>query len=163
MDGVQADFFTAWARLHDKDRYKEIGDKEAREASIADMAARGPEFVEDFFTNLEPLPGGTKLVAWLKDNSIPFTILTAPLRNQHNASIRGKCAWLDQHNLGTSETAKFDGFKERYAVIGGRVNLLVDDHKKYISRWEEKGGIGILYRDDRVNSVIDQLKTIYNV
>jgi hypothetical protein len=163
MDGVQADFFTAWARLHNKDRYKEIGDKEAREISIVDMSARGPEFVEDFFTNLEPLPGGTKLVAWLKDNKIPFTILSAPLRDQHSASVKGKRAWLDQHNPGTSETAKFDGFKERYAVTGGRANLLVDDHKKYISRWEERGGIGILYRDDRVNSVIDQLKTIYNV
>lgn len=162
MDGVQADFFTAWARLHDKDRYKEIGDKDAREASIADMSSRGSEFVENFFTNLTPLPGGTKLVAWLKANSIPFTILSAPLRDQYAASIKGKQAWLDQHNPGTSNTAKFDGFKERYAVTSGQANLLIDDHKKYISRWEEKGGIGILYRDDRVDDVIDQLKEIYN-
>ena len=163
MDGVQADFFTAWARLHNKDRYKDIGDQEAREISIADMAAKGPEFVEDFFTNLEPLPGGTKLVAWLKDNGIPFTILSAPLRDQRSASVRGKRAWLDQHNPGTSETAKFDGNKERYAITGGRANLLIDDHKKYIGRWEERGGIGILYRDNQIDNVIDQLKTIYNV
>lgn len=162
MDGVQADFFTAWARIHDKDRYKEIGDKEAREASIADMASRGPEFVEHFFANLDPLPGGIKLVTWLKDNSIPFTILSAPLRDQHTASIKGKRAWLDQHNPGTSDTAKFDGNKERYAVTGGRSNLLIDDHKKYISRWEERGGIGILYRDNQVNKVITQLTQIYN-
>jgi hypothetical protein len=163
MDGVQADFFTAWARIHDKDRYKEIGDKEAREISIADMAARGPEFVKDFFTNLDPLPGGTKLVAWLKANSIPFTILSAPLRDQRSASVQGKRAWLDRHNPSTSDTAKFDGNKERYAVTGGRVNLLIDDHKKYISRWEERGGIGILYRDDRVDEVISRLKEIYSV
>lgn len=163
MDGVQADFFTAWARLHNKDRYKEIGDKEAREISIADMSARGSEFVEDFFTNLEPLSGGTKLVAWLKDNKIPFTILSAPLRDQRSASVKGKRAWLDRHNPGTSNAAKFDGFKERYAVTGGRANVLVDDHKKYINRWEEKGGIGILYRDDRVNEVIRYLSEIYDI
>jgi hypothetical protein len=41
--------------------------------------------------------------------------------------------------------------------------LLVDDHKKYINRWEERGGLGILYRDDQVDEVISRLKEIYGV
>jgi len=169
MDGVQADFFTAWAKWHSAkfddpavNRYKDIGDRERRDASIAELTAEGPQFIEDFFAGLGPLPGGMVLVRWLKDNGIPFTILSAPLRDNHEASIAGKKSWLDQYNPGTSGSAIFTGVKEKYAKVNGQPNILVDDHKKYITRWEEKGGKGILYRDDQVNSVIEQLKQIYD-
>lgn len=170
MDGVQADFFTAWARWHnDKfkqdhvERYKDIGDRAAREQSIGELASEGDEFVEQFFANLPTLPGGMRLVAWLKQNRIPFTILSAPMRYRNAASIKGKLAWLDRHNPGTSSTAQFSGAKERYALKGGRSNILVDDHKKWVQNWIDAGGTGILYRDDRVNDVIRRLAEIYGI
>ena len=161
MDGVQADFFTAWARLFGQERYKDIGDKPAREASIQDLSNRGPEFVEQFFATLPVLPSFAALLSWLKSNDVDFTVLSAPLRGNHEASIRGKLAWLDRHNPGTSARAIFTGDKQRYAVTQGQPNVLVDDFKKYIAAWRDAGGIGILHRDNNLKATLDQLAKVY--
>jgi len=161
MDGVQADFFTAWARLFGQERYKDIGDKPAREASIQDLSDRGPEFVERFFATLPVLPSFAALLSWLKSNDVDFTVLSAPLRGNHEASIQGKLAWLDRHNPGTSAQAIFTGDKQRYAVTQGQPNVLVDDFKKYIAAWRDAGGIGILHRDNNLQATLDQLARIY--
>ena len=170
MDGVQADFFTAWAQWHNRkfgqshvERYKDIGSKEQREQSIAELSAEGPEFIERYFATLPTLPGGQRLIRWLRQNRIPFTVLSAPLRGMHQPSIAGKRTWLDAHNPGTAADAIFTGAKERYATAGGRPNVLVDDFKKYINAWTEAGGIGVLYRDSDVNGAIQQLSKIYQV
>lgn len=170
MDGVQADFFTAWAQWHNRkfgqshvERYKDIGSKEQREQSIAELSAEGPEFIERFFATLPTLPGGQRLIAWLRANQIPFTVLSAPLRGMHGPSIAGKQTWLDAHNPGTAGSAIFTGDKARMATRGGQSNVLVDDFKKYVSAWREAGGIGILYRDSDVGSVIQQLSKIYGI
>ena len=174
MDGVQADFFTSWALWHGEkinnpevQRYKQIGDKEKREESIRALQAEGPEFVYQFFATLPILPNGMALVDWIKQNRIPCTILSAPLRSAPEdkqklitaASIEGKKYWLSQHNPGLPMI--FDGMKERYATKGGQPNVLVDDHKKYISAWESRGGIGILHREQNTDQTIQQLKQIY--
>jgi hypothetical protein len=161
MDGVQADFFTAWARLFGQERYKDIGDKPAREASIQDLSNRGPEFVERFFATLPVLPSFPALLSWLKSNGIGFTVPSAPLRGNEEASIRGKLAWLDRHNPGTSANAIFTGDKQRYAVTQGQPNVLVDDFKKYVGAWRDAGGIGILHRDNNLQATLDQLAKVY--
>jgi hypothetical protein len=170
MDGVQADFFTAWAQWHNRkfgmshvERYKDIGSKEQREQSITELNKEGPEFIENFFATLPVLPSFPKLLEFLHTNQIEFTILSAPLRNNHEASIAGKRAWLDRHNPGSSGTAIFTGMKEKYAVVKGQANVLVDDHKKYIAAWSERGGIGVLHRDNNLQATLDQLKTIYKI
>ena len=163
MDGVQADFFTAWARLFGKEQYKDIGDRAQREVSIADINSRGPEFVEAFFTNLPVLPGAQTLIKFLRDNKIDYTILSAPLRGNEEASIRGKLAWLDRHHPGSSATAIFTGEKQRYATTNGKPNVLVDDFKKYVNAWTADGGIAVLYRWNNVGSAIDQLRDIYGI
>lgn len=161
MDGVQADFFTAWANFEGKSRYKEIGDKDTREQSIMNLTNKGPEFVEKFFADLEELPNFHTVLNWIQGHKIPYTILSAPLRGNHEASIRGKKTWLDQHHPGSSNSAIFTGMKEKYATAGGRPNVLVDDHKKYISRWEQDGGIGVLHRDNNAQATIQRLQEIY--
>lgn len=168
MDGVQADFFTAWAQWHAKkfndpdiQRYKDIGDREQREQSISDLNTEGPEFIAKFFATLPPLPGGQKLIAWLRSNRIPFTVLSAPLRNNEDASIAGKKYWLNQHNPGVA--AIFTSDKGKYATKNGEPNLLVDDFKKYVNVWNAAGGMAILYRDDNVDGVIEQLAKIYGI
>lgn len=170
MDGVQADFFTAWAQWHNKkfgmshvERYKDIGSKEQREQSIAEMNKEGPEFVEEFFATLPVLPGFAELLNFLHSNKIEFTVLSAPLRNNNQASIKGKRRWLDQHNPGSSAGAIFTGNKEKYAVTQGRPNVLVDDYKKYIASWTAKGGIAVLHRDNNVSATIEQLRQIYKI
>ena len=170
MDGVQADFFTQWAHWHNKkfgmshvERYKDIGSKEQREQSIAELSAEGPEFIERFFATLPTLPGGQKLIRWIRTNKIPFTVLSAPLRGMNAPSIAGKKTWLAAHNPGTADSAIFTGQKERLAMAGGHPNVLVDDYKKYINAWNAAGGIGLLYRDADVDSVIAQLAKIYGL
>lgn len=170
MDGVQADFFTAWAQYHAKRhnkpevlQYKDIGDQVAREQSIVEINSEGPEFVYKFFSTLPTLPGGQRLIHWLKQNNIPFTVLSAPLRGNEQASIDGKKYWLDRHNPGTSSNAIFTGEKFHYATKGGQPNVLVDDFKKYINAWKGAGGIAVLYRDADVQSTINRLSRIYKV
>jgi hypothetical protein len=163
MDGVQADFFTAWAKLFGKERYKDIGDRAAREASINDLNQRGPEFIRKFFATLPVLPGAAELIAFLRDNRIPYTVLSAPLRGNEEASIEGKRIWLDRHHPGTSQDAIFTSEKQRYAITGGQPNVLVDDFKKYINAWQADGGIAVLYRWNNVASAIERLKKIYGI
>ena len=171
MDGVQADFFTAWARWHaDKfgqshvERYKDIGSKEQREQSIAELSAEGPEFIEEFFATLPVLPSFPALLSFLNQNRIEFTVLSAPLRGMNAPSIAGKRRWLNEHNPGTAGTAIFTGQKERYAVgPTGQANVLVDDYKKYIQNWSNAGGIGILHRDNNLEATLDRLRDIYKI
>jgi hypothetical protein len=174
MDGVQADFFTQWARwwsskMNDPNIqwYKDIGDKEQREISIAALQAEGPEFVYEFFATLPVLSGCSEILSWINQNKIPCTILSAPLRSPKEdkrkvitqASIEGKKYWLANHN--PNMPAIFDGNKDRYATKGGQANVLIDDHKKYISGWENSGGIGILHRWNNTQETIQKLNDIY--
>ena len=168
MDGVQADFFTAWAQWHNQkfgqghvQRYKDIGSREQREQSISELNQEGPDFIAKFFATLPTLPGGQKLIQWLRQNKIPFTVLSAPLRGNEPASIAGKKYWLSQHNPGVA--AKFTSEKQQFAHHHGQPAVLVDDFKKYVNAWREAGGIGILYRDSNVDAVIDQLARIYRI
>lgn len=170
MDGVQADFFTAWAQWHAQhfdqehvQRYKDIGDREAREQSISELNRESPEFIEHFFATLPVLPNFPRLLEFLNTNNIEFTVLSAPLRGNEEASIRGKRAWLDKHNSGASATAIFTADKGRYARHGGKPNVLVDDFKKYVKAWTDHGGIAVLHRDNNVGATLDQLRSIYGI
>lgn len=170
QDGVQADFFTAWAQWHNRkfnqshvQRYKDIGSREQREQSIAELNQEGPEFIQEFFATLPVLPGFPRLIRWITANQIPFTVLSAPLRNNEAASIQGKRTWLSQHNPQGADNPIFTSDKARLATRGGQPNVLVDDFKKYVQAWRDAGGIGILHRDNNVEETIRQLAEIYGV
>ena len=170
MDGVQCDFFTAWAQWHNKkfgmdhvERYKDIGSKEQREQSIQELTSEGPDFVRQFFATLDPLPNYAILQSWLNKNKIPYTILSAPLRGNKEASAEGKMHWLEANHPNYNKYGNpiFRGDKERMATKNGTSNVLVDDHKKNIEAWENAGGQGVLYRDNNVQSAIESLEAIY--
>jgi hypothetical protein len=170
MDGVQADFFTAWAQWHNRkfgqshvQRYKDIGSREQREQSISELNQEGPEFIEQFFETLPVLPSFPRLIRWITANQIPFTVLSAPLRNNEAASIQGKRTWLAQHNPQGADNPIFTSDKARLATQGGQPNVLVDDFKKYVQAWRDAGGIGILHRDNNVEETIRQLSGIYGI
>lgn len=168
MDGVQADFFSQWAKWHSEttgkraSSYQDIGDGEAQLASIVNMSNQGPDFVRDFFANLPPLNGFSKVMNWIKQNNIPYSILSAPLRGNNKASIEGKKEWLLKHNPG-AEQEIFTGNKENYASSGGQANVLIDDHGKYIKRWTSNGGIGIKHSNNNPQATISALEKIYSI
>lgn len=164
MDGVQADFFGAWAKRHNVQHYKSIQDKEKE----IDMLAHSSEKeVYDFFRNLDQLQSGKQIVRWLKQNNIPFTVLSAPLRGPYSkASIQAKKDWLDQYNPGTSSNAIFTGAKYKYATKDNQSQVLVDDFGKYLNAWQAAGGIAIKHEDEyedknTAENTIKQLEKIY--
>jgi hypothetical protein len=159
MDGVQADFFGAWALRHGVSNYKDIPDLEV---AIDELASISYNEVLKFFIELQPLQGGIEIVTWLKDNNIPYTVLSAPLRGPYaDASIVGKKYWLDQFNPDTSENAIFTQHKHKYALTDGEPNVLVDDYGKYIDYWTEAGGIAVKHEDENTNLTIETLEKIY--
>lgn len=164
MDGVQADFFGAWADKHNVSHWKAIQDKEGE---IEELANSTPEQVYDFFRNLRPLKGGMEIIKWLKENKIPYTVLSAPLRGPYaDASKQAKKDWLDQHHPGSSSDAIFTSKKQRYAVTNGVANVLVDDFGPYIQKWTDAGGIPVKHEDESevpsaARDTIEKLEKIY--
>lgn len=165
MDGVQADFFGAWAERLGVDHWKAIDDKEKEINMLANSSA---EEVYDFFRNLKPLRTGLEVIAWLKENKIPFTVLSAPLRGPFaDASKQAKRDWLDQYNPGTSGSAVFTSQKQKYAVTNGVQNVLVDDFGPYIDKWTNAGGIPVKHAEEFEDPntgkhTIAQLEKIYS-
>jgi len=160
MDGVQADFFGAWAQKHNVPTYKEIPE---READIEILAHSNPEQVYQFFRELKPLTGGMRIVMWLNDNKIPYTVLSAPLRGPFaKNSVQAKKDWLDEFNSGTSNNAIFTAAKHRYATQEGEPNVLVDDYGRYLDAWTNAGGIAVKHEDSNTSHTIDELKKIYS-
>ena len=159
MDGVQADFFGAWAAMHDVGNYKEIPDTEM---SINELATSSPEEVYKFFRELKPLQGGNKVVQWLNQHKIPYTVLSAPLRGPYaSASVDAKKDWLDQHNPSASKNAIFTSNKHKYALSNGEPNVLVDDYGKYLNLWSGAGGIAVKHEDNNTQHTISELEKIY--
>ena len=158
MDGVQADLFHRVAQLEKVDHWDDIPDQNE---AITRLSLKGPYEVYQLFRNLDPLPGGQVIIKWLNQNKIPFTVLSAPLRNEPQASIEAKRDWLDQYNPGTSQNAIFTKRKFKYAVTNGRPNVLVDDFNYYLQSWVDAGGIAVKHSDTSTNHTIQQLEKIY--
>jgi len=158
MDGVQADFFGRWAEFEKVEHYKHITNPEE---AIMRLARSGPENVYHFFRDLKPLSGGQQIITWLRKNKIPFTVLSAPLRMEGQASIKGKKEWLDNYNPGTSGNAIFTSAKYKYATTSRVANVLVDDFGKYLNAWSDKGGIAVKHEDQNTQHTIEQLEKIY--
>lgn len=164
MDGVQADFFGAWSRRSGVDHWKAIHDKEAE---INQLANSSHKEVYDFFYKLAPLSGGMKVISWLRQNKIPYTVLSAPLRGPYaEASKDAKRDWLDRYHAGSSGSAIFTGNKQKYAMSGGRPNVLIDDFGKYLNAWKDAGGIAVKHEDqyedpDTGGHTIEKLEKIF--
>lgn len=158
MDGVQADLFHRVAELEEVPHWDDIKDQNE---AITRLSLKGPESVYKLFRDLKPLPGGQVIIKWLHDNKIPFTVLSAPLRNEQEASKQGKRDWLDQYNPGTSKDAIFTKSKFKYATINGRPNVLVDDFNYYLRSWADAGGIAVKHSDASTDHTIKQLEKIY--
>ena len=158
MDGVQADLFHAIAKRENVPHWDDIPDQNE---AITRLSLKGPYEVYQLFRELDPLFGGQEIIKWLHKNKIPFTVLSAPLRNEPQASIEAKRDWLDQYNPGTSENAIFTKRKFRYATTDGRPNVLVDDFNYYLQSWAEAGGIAVKHSDATTEYTIKQLNKIY--
>lgn len=163
MDGVQADFFGAWADKHNVGHWKAIQDKEGE---IEELANSTPEQVYDFFRNLRLLKGGKEIIDWVKQHNIPYTVLSAPLRGPYaENSKQAKRDWLDEFHPGSSQHAIFTSQKHKYAMTFGVPNVLVDDFGPYIEKWTNAGGIPVKHEDEAEvpNAAIDTISKLEKI
>jgi len=98
---------------------------------------------------MEFMPDGRKL--WDAIKKYDPTILSSPTR--HPSSVEGKKKWLKENLPGVPYI--IESKKEKYAEPGA---ILIDDREKNIKKWEDAGGIGILYKN--AESTIKKLDEI---
>lgn len=147
MDGVIADFFGGVEQMYGVKHWKEL-------TSVKTGGELKQEVIDritgsDFFSTLPKFTTTESLIDMIKKfTGGKFSILTSPLRGDHDNSAKWKKVWINQHIEQPEETI-VTGRKEKYAVINGVQNILIDDRPVNIERWQSRGGYGILYQANR--------------
>ena len=110
----------------------------------ADKATRWAKIAQtkNFWANLAWMPGGKRLYSFI--SKYDPHILSA-YSDRDNNSRSGKLKWLGKNtkfkrsniNLVKRED------KKKFATMGGKPNVLVDDYLKNINEWESAGGTGV--------------------
>jgi 5'(3')-deoxyribonucleotidase len=156
MDGVLADFFGGVEKLYGVDHWKQLVSdktKDLKQEVITRITGT------DFFKTLPKFPTADNLIATVKEfTGGTFSILSSPLRGDHENSANGKRFWLQQ-NIEAPNQIIITGRKESYAKDKrtGVSNILIDDRPKNLNRWKASGGYGILYQANR--NPISKVKT----
>jgi hypothetical protein len=98
------------------------------------------------------------LLHFIKDHYGEYYILSKPLEGDPR-SEPGKRAWIREHLQSVMPSRMiFTADKERFAYVGGRPNILIDDFGKNIDLWKMNGGIGIKYRPYKYQETIKILR-----
>ena len=154
MDGVIADFFGGVEKLYGVSHWKQLTSdksKDLRQDVIDRITGT------NFFETLPKFPSADPLIAMIKKfTGGRFSILTSPLRGDHDNSAKWKKVWINQ-NIEQPDETIVSGRKEKYATSKGTANILVDDRPINIQKWQDKGGYGILYQANKNSlSTIEQ-------
>ena len=142
MDGVLADFFGGIAKHYGVDHWKMV-----KEDKIYGLKGTDFFYKLDTFDTTYKLVEHVKHVAW--QNEISWGINSSPLRGDMMNSSYWKRRWLEAESIMPEvENLVFTGRKEQYAInkFDGSPNILIDDKPTNITKWIEKGGIGIRYQ-----------------
>lgn len=144
MDSVLTDFEKQLAELLDRplERGWDFGNDPKVWSKISKAG-------EDFWVSMKWMPDGREL--WDAVKKYDPTILSAPTR--HPSSVSGKKKWLKENLPGVPYI--IESKKEQYAEKDA---ILIDDREKNIKKWEDAGGIGILYKN--ADSTIKKLGEI---
>ena len=146
MDDVLADFSGAVRRKFGLTTKMEQTVQERKEFDD-EMFARIREDAH-FFRELEPFPETLALLRETVERlgAENVAILTAepkPERAVVNAAA-DKRAWVLEH-LGADIAVHIVLRKEKAGFVGGKDDILVDDHDGNIEDWKQAGGTGILH------------------
>jgi hypothetical protein len=145
MDGVLADFFAEYARLAGLppgSSYREIPPAKA-DPTLNKMVGT------DFFYRLPKLPNADNIVKIATKLFGHYNICSSPLRGDHENSREQKTRWIQKYLNPQPRDIIITPRKEAYAVQpDGTPNVLIDDRKDNIIKWEAAGGIGIKYQAD---------------
>ena len=112
-----------------------------------------------FWRGIELMPGANKLVNFV--SQYPYEMLTAP--SVKKQSIIGKSLWV-KDKVGTLYPSQpkvtYRPAKLKHTVKPNltKYDILIDDKKSTIDRWNNAGGTAIFYIN--ANQVIDELKNL---
>lgn len=141
MDGVIADFFGEVERMYNVDHWKSIQHRDGIFVELRNT---------DFFNRIEKFPETDAIVKYVQEVSGgDWGICSSPLRGDEYNSAYWKRVWLERHGfMPEVEKCIFTGNKHKYAYnqLTRSPNILIDDKPENIKRWEEAGGIGILFQ-----------------
>jgi len=137
MDGVLCDFIKGVKDTTGEDFTSPDLNQGAKGKIKAEIEKKG-----DFWHNLAWHPGGAELFRYVK-SSQPY-ILSAYANWDKNCKD-GKNSWIKRHLMIPKQRINLvkREDKQKYAVIDGVANILIDDYIKNIREWEAAGGIGI--------------------
>jgi len=121
--------------------------------------------LEDFFAHLDWTDNGRHLWRAVSKMFTDIRILSTSHADgeTHEETVRGKKRWIHS-NLKTIPDGHIYVVERRCykALYASETSILVDDLPETIREWENKGGIGILHRDDQVEHTIAELDRISN-
>jgi hypothetical protein len=145
MDGVLADFFTEYAKLADMpagSTYRDVPPAK-NNPTLNKMVGT------DFFYRLPKFPVADTIVALSVKLFGSYNICSSPLRGDHENSGVQKTRWLRENLSIQPKHIYIESRKEKHAVQpDGTPNILIDDRKDNIIKWEAAGGIGIKFQAD---------------
>ena len=154
MDGVLADF---------DQRFRDLSGMEPKEYEAEYGTEEFWNFIDEknkirFWVGIPVMPGAKQLVDAVKNYD--YEILTAPSAKKQ--SRLGKRLWIRNHQdiFGGVPKINFKKAKEKHLVKPelSQYDILVDDRKDTINRWNEAGGTGIFYQN--INQVLSDLKKL---
>ena len=145
MDGVLADFFSEYAvlaGLPPGSTYRDV--PPAKNSPTLDKMIG-----TDFFYRLPKFASADRLIAMVVKIFGGYSICSSPLRGDHENSGVQKTRWIQANLNPQPNRILIESRKERHAVQpDGTPNILIDDRKDNIIKWEAAGGIGIKYQAD---------------
>ena len=113
--------------------------------------------IPKFFRTLAPKPNAKKFYSILQQIAKTTVLGALPLpTNELKTSMLDKTIWINQHLPYTNAIlvpSHLD--KAKYA---SQYSILIDDSPRNIKHWQEHGGIGILYTNQK-----DVLKQVINI
>jgi hypothetical protein len=145
MDGVLADFFSEYAVLAGLpagSSYRDVPPAK-NDPTLNRMVGT------DFFYRLPKFGTADALVDMVVKVFGGYSICSSPLRGDHENSGVQKARWIQKHLDPQPRKIMIESRKERHAVQpDGTPNILIDDRKDNIIKWEAAGGVGIKYQAD---------------
>ena len=145
MDGVLADFFAEYARLADMpagSTYRDVPPAK-NDPTLNKMVGT------DFFYRLPKFPVADTIVALAVKLFGGYNICSSPLRGDHENSGVQKTRWIKENLPVQPKHIYIESRKEKHAVQpDGTPNILIDDRKDNIIKWEAAGGVGIKFQAD---------------
>jgi hypothetical protein len=145
MDGVLADFFSEYAVLAGLpagSSYRDVPPAK-NDPTLNKMVGT------DFFYRLPKFPVADTIVGLSVKFFGGYNICSSPLRGDHENSGVQKSRWIRKYLNPQPKHIYIESRKEKHAVQpDGTPNILIDDRKDNIIKWEAAGGIGIKFQAD---------------